>query len=56
MREKGVLWSDRADLDGLLGYMGLKCLPEIVGEGRKMETDKTTAGSLTLLNVKIMPR
>ena len=29
MAEKGVLWSDRADLDGLLSYAGLKCLPDI---------------------------
>ncbi len=31
MAEKGVLWSDRADLNGLLAHAGLKCLPEIGG-------------------------
>ncbi len=31
MAEKGVLWSDRADLDGLLAYAGLKRLPDIGG-------------------------
>jgi len=34
MREKGVLWSDRGDLDGLLAHVGLKCLPEIGGAER----------------------
>ncbi len=29
MREKGVLWSDRADLDQLLNHVGLKRLPEV---------------------------
>ncbi len=31
MAEKGVLWSDRADLDGLLSHAGLKRLPDIGG-------------------------
>jgi len=31
MEEKGVLWSDRRDLDGLLALLGLKRLPEIRG-------------------------
>lgn len=29
MRENGMLWCDRADLDGLLAHVGLKRLPEI---------------------------
>jgi hypothetical protein len=29
MREEGVLWSDRNDMDGLLAHAGLKRLPEI---------------------------
>ena len=29
MAEKGVLWSDRADLNGLLAAAGLKQLPDV---------------------------
>ncbi len=32
MREKGVLWSARDDLDGLLEYLGLRKLPDIAGK------------------------
>ncbi|MBW2741596.1 MAG: hypothetical protein JRE64_22760 [Deltaproteobacteria bacterium] len=34
MREKGVLWSARDDLDGLLEYLGLRKLPELAGNKR----------------------
>ena len=29
MKEKGVLWSVREDLDGLLESVGLRCLPDV---------------------------
>jgi len=32
MREKGVLWSTRQDLDGLLRHVGLRQLPELADE------------------------
>jgi len=34
MREKGVLWSSRQDLDNLLKFVGLRQLPELAGEER----------------------
>jgi hypothetical protein len=34
MKEKGMLWSVREDLDGLLKSVGLRQLPELVDEGR----------------------
>jgi|GEM_PF-305180 len=33
MREKGMLWSDRNDLDHLLSHVGLKRLPDVGGQG-----------------------
>ncbi len=33
MREKGMLWSDRNDLDHLLSHVGRKRLPEVGGQG-----------------------
>ena len=32
MREKGVLWSSRQDLDNLLKFVGLRQLPDLKGE------------------------
>ena len=38
MREKGVLWSVREDLNGLLESVGLRCLPNIVNKKRIKES------------------
>jgi hypothetical protein len=32
MKEKGMLWSVREDLDGLLKSVGLRCLPNIMNK------------------------
>ena len=34
MRGKGVLWSTRQDLDGLLKHVGLRQLPELADDER----------------------
>jgi len=36
MREKGVLWSTRQDLDNLLKFVGLRQLPNIAGEQERV--------------------
>ena len=38
MREKGVLWSTRQDLDNLLKSVGLRQLPDIAGKQVKTHT------------------
>ena len=32
-KKEGVFWSNRAQLDGLLSYLGLRQLPEILDRG-----------------------
>ncbi len=36
MKEKGVLWSVRQDLDNLLKFVGLRQLPNIAGEQQRV--------------------